>query len=377
MSLRLPVVQQEPEVPSRSPCCRSGLIRHQRSTRGLTDIRIGEVTVQRYMCKRCRKTFTAHPAGVNRSSVSERVKATAVLLYCLGLSYDSAIIALAALAAPISKGSAYNYVRAAGEAARLLHKKALAGKVRMVGQDTTVFKVKGKKAVASFITDALSGATLAIDLVDDEDAQSLRSCLERVGGADLKLLISDDAGAYRLVAEQMGLEHQLCITHAKKALIRRSKSILGQTPKDSAWRKAIVKDTRWLRKAMAKGKKLTVRLCKRARERLPDYLSAAPPRKGQEATPEYRMRLVLGELVEHGPDLFTYRNFKDSEGRLLLDGTNNACERAIGWCGKIRYRQMRGAKSRRSLKDFLYLNAFLWRHKLTGQGPFQLAALVA
>ena len=146
MSLRLPVVQQEPDVPSRSACCRSGLIRHQRGTRGLTDIRIGEVTVQRYMCKVCRKTFTARPAGVSRSSVSEQVKATAVLLYCLGLSYDSAIIVLAARGAPISKGSAYNYVRGAGHAARLLHKKALAGKVRMVGQDTTVFKVKGKKA---------------------------------------------------------------------------------------------------------------------------------------------------------------------------------------------------------------------------------------
>ena len=60
------------------------------------------------------------------------------------------------------------------------------------------------------------------------------------------------------------------------------------------------------------------------------------------------MRLVLSELVEHGADLLTYCNFKDSEGRLLLDGTNNACERAIGWCGRIQYRQMRGAKSRRT-----------------------------
>ena len=89
------------------------------------------------------------------------------------------------------------------------------------------------------------------------------------------------------------------------------------------------------------------------------------------------MRLLLTQLVEHGPNLFTYRSFRDSEGRVLLDGTNNACERAIGWCGKIRYRQMRGAKSKRSLKDFLYVNTLLWEHKLAGKGPFQLAALVA
>jgi len=116
---------------------------------------------------------------------------------------------------------------------------------------------------------------------------------------------------------------------------------------------------------MGKGKKLTVRLWKRARDRLPGYLLAAPPRKGQEATPQYRMRLLLGELVEHGADLFTYRDLKDSEGRLLLDGTNNACERAIGWCGpsaglravslsnrKIRYRQMRGGQKQAKPEGF-------------------------
>jgi len=79
---------------------------------------------------------------------------------------------------------------------------------------------------------------------------------------------------------------------------------------------------------------------------------------------------MLTQLVEQGPELFTYRSFKDPQGKLLLDGTIDVTERAIVWCGKIRYRQMRGAKTKRSLKDFLHLNALLWEHKLSGEPSF-------
>ena len=49
----------------------------------------------------------------------------------------------------------------------------------------------------------------------------------------------------------------------------------------------------------------------------------------------------------------------------------------IGWTGKIRYRLMRGAKSRPSLLDFLYLNALHREQKLAGKTTFQWATLVA
>ena len=38
-----------------------------------------------------------------------------------------------------------------------------------------------------------------------------------------------------------------------------------------------------------------------------------------------------------------YRSWKGPQGE-TLDGTNNACERAIGWWIKERYRSMRGYK---------------------------------
>jgi len=72
---------------------------------------------------------------------------------------------------------------------------------------------------------------------------------------------------------------------------------------------------------------------------------------GQQASPQYpafvaeatsaeyaRMRRMLTDLLEHGPNLFTCRAFTGKNAKPLLDGTNNVTERAIGWCGKVRYR---------------------------------------
>lgn len=377
LRFRIPVVGTHPQPATKSCCCKSGVNRHQRTERGLTDIRVGGVSVQRYKCKCCGKTFTVRPEGVTRSSVSDRVKAVAALAYCLGLSYDSVSILLSALGAPISKGSAYNYVRQAGRAARRLHRKAPSGNMWAVGQDTTVFKVKGKKVITSIVTDALEGKTVSIDFVDKEDAVALKKCIQKAGGKQIKVLVTDDADAYKVVAEQLGLDHQLCIAHAKKALIRRSNSILRATATDNPYRDQIVRDCKWLHRATKAGKKLTVQLWKWAKGRLAVYLPAMPPGKGQRASPQYRMRLMLTELVDHGLKLFTYSSYKDKDGRHLLDGTNNVTERAIGWNGKIRYRQTRGAKSKASLKDFLHLNALLWEHKLSGEAAFNWQALIA
>ena len=377
LRFRIPVVGTEPPTLQNSPCCRTGLIRHQKGHRGLTDIRVGGVDIQRYMCKGCGKTFTVRPPGVTRSSVSDRVKAAAALAYCLGLSYDSVCILLSALGAPISKGSAYNYTRAAGQVARRLHQKAGRGELWAVGQDTTVFKVKGKKLITSIITDALKGNTVRIDFLDKEDAESLKECIRKAGGRDLKLLITDDADAYKQVAERLGVPHQLCTCHARRAFVRRASAIASNTATDNPYRAQILKDCKWLKRAMGKGKKLTMRLWNWSKERLSFYARGGPPVGGQRASPQYRMRLMLTDLVERGLQLFTYRRFKDAQGRLLLDGTNNATERAIGWCGKIRYRQMRGAKNTPSLRDFLHLNAFLWERKLSGQATFNWATLLA
>lgn len=343
---------------------------HQRKRRGLDDTRVGGVEVVRYRCKACRKTFTVRPEGVTRSSKSLRVQALCVLFWCLGLSYDRIVAVLEVLGVPIAKSTVYNYVQRAGREAMRLRRGALRGEIRIVGMDTTVYKVKGRRTIAAYITDAVGGGTIAIEFLRHEDAESLTKCLKKAVNGPIDLLITDDAEAYKEVAESAGARHQLCQTHFKKAFVRRVKKILADVPQKD---KSIRKDLEELGKHVRRGKPLSVRLLTRAKRLFPKYLDARPPRKGEKASPEYRVRLLLTKLVDYGANLFSHREFKDG----LLDGTNNVTERAIGLDGKVRYRAMRGAKSRRSLRRVLNLHAYMRGHRLDNHTPLDMTRLIA
>ena len=73
------------------------------------------------------------------------------------------------------------------------------------------------------------------------------------------------------------------------------------------------------------------------------YLDAAPPREGEHQSLAYRLRLLFLDRWNLWHRLTRYRTWKGPQGE-TLDGTNNACERAIGWWIKERYRSMRGYK---------------------------------
>jgi len=60
-------------------------------------------------------------------------------------------------------------------------------------------------------------------------------------------------------------------------------------------------------------------------------------------------------------------------GREILDGTNNATERAIGWWIKERYRTMRGYKRTQSALNVSRLIAYSGNHLSSG---LELASLI-
>jgi hypothetical protein len=74
------------------------------------------------------------------------------------------------------------------------------------------------------------------------------------------------------------------------------------------------------------------------------------------------------------PRLTFYRTWKDKDGHPILDGTNNADERAIGWLVKERYRTMRGYKREKSVLNVSRLIAFCGNHLSTG---LDLASIIA
>jgi len=78
--------------------------------------------------------------------------------------------------------------------------------------------------------------------------------------------------------------------------------------------------------------------------------------------------------TELWPRLTTYRWWRGSAGE-RVDGTNNACERAIGWWIKERYRTMRGYKRVQSALNVSRLIAYCGN--ALDRGGVDLAELIA
>ena len=104
------------------------------------------------------------------------------------------------------------------------------------------------------------------------------------------------------------------------------------------------------------------------------YALAPAPKKNATASIAYRMRNLFLDRWNLWPRLTFYRTWKDHDGKPILDGTNNADERAIGWWVKERYRSMRGYKREQSALNISRLIAFCGNHLAQG---LDLATLVA
>ena len=104
------------------------------------------------------------------------------------------------------------------------------------------------------------------------------------------------------------------------------------------------------------------------------YAQAAPPQKGKSASIAYRLRNLFLDRWNLWPRLTFYRTWKDKDGHPILDGTNNADERAIGWWVKERYRTMRGYKREQSALNVSRLIAHCGNHLKDG---LPLASIVA
>lgn len=162
------------------------------------------------------------------------------------------------------------------------------------------------------------------------------------------VLVSDDADGFKSVADELGLLHQVCKSHVKRntaALIDELRPLVSKDSDGSL--QAIGVDPA---QAVADLERLGALVSSRQPEQSKElegmhrrYLAAAPPKKGEGATLAYRLRLLYLDRWNLWSRLTRYRKWRGSNEE-QLDGTNNACERAIGWWIKERYRSMRGYK---------------------------------
>ena len=381
----------QPEVfPDPSGCpaagCGSPHVAFRQAVRKpLRDTQLPEVVAHRYQCARCRRTFRHYPVGVSHDQTSARLKGMAVLFYVLGMSYGAVAIALGALGCPLSKVAVYNAVQEAGAAVAGLRREAVrrgGGRVMGLGVDLTSVRCGGQWLTVGVSVDAVRGTALSIDVLPSADAATLTAWVTELADAiGAEIVVTDDADPFKTAADASGLLQQVCKSHVLRNTEAWVEAIAPALATDADGSLAALGVTP--EQALADGQDL-LRLMT-ARQPTPEaaavlaaihrrYLKAAKPLAGGTMSLAYRLRVFSLDRWNLWPRLTRYRTWEGLGGE-MLDGTNNACERAIGWWVKERYRSMRGYKRPASVLNVSRLIAAMG-NALDGPG-FALAEVIA
>jgi transposase-like protein len=386
LQMLLPKVEPEQLTPptkcSNEKCPGTHFRERQEVAKAVRDTRYEQVTARRYECLRCHRTFRVYPVGVSRAQVSMRVKGLAVIFYLLGLSYGAVSLVLEALGTYWCKSQVYEAVQAVAQRVPGLQRQQVFQGVRTptLGCDITSVKCNGRWLPLGVTVDVMTGVVLTIDELSGEDAQTLTEWIapiaEQVGA---QLLVTDDADSLKTVAEETGLDQQVCKSHVKRntdALIVDLRTLLERSSDTSLATVGVTQE-----QARADLDRLEQLIQTRQPEDQVEleqlqahYQGATPPKKGQSASLAYRLHLLFVDRWNLWPNLTRYRTWRGPNGE-TIDGTNNACERGIGWWIKERYRSMRGYKRVTSAVNVSRLLAFCGN--FLGRGGLDLTTLLA
>ncbi len=324
---------------------------HQPVKKAVRDTVYQHVEVHRYQCLKCGRTFRVYPEGVSGAQISGRVKGLAVMLYLLGLSYGAVCLALEAIGVSMSKTLVYETVQEAARRIPDLKRECVFEGMHTpaLGADLTSVKCKGKWLPLGITVDPITGLALSIDALSAEDTQTLKEWIEpiaqRVGA---QVLVSDDADGFKTIADEIGVQHQVCKSHVLRnteSLIERFQALIKSGEEASlkaigVSREQAQADLKRLGELVKSRKRVQAAELEQMHRR---YLQATPPLPGEHMSLAYRLRMLFLDRWNLWFRLTCYRSWKGPQGE-QLDGTNNACERAIGWWIKERYRCMRGYK---------------------------------
>jgi len=154
----------------------------------------------------------------------------------------------------------------------------------------------------------------------------------------VSVIVTDDLFSFRIVAEKLGLEHQVCQFHVRRWVGRTLHELRETVPKEWLW-------------ILDEIKSLLTDLPLEGGRRLFELWKQIPERENKrhgELTPLSQLRHLLIRLCEHWPSYRVFDWQKD------VPWTNNGTEQVIGRM-KMRSRTVRGYKSDRGMWNALML----------------------
>lgn len=326
--LRLPDVKGESqERPQRCPHCAGTTFQRWGQVRKpVKDVKVEAVQVYRYRCCHCRHTFRHYPEGVGRADQTERLKQFASLCWVLGLSYRHASLILSGWEVRLAHMSIWRDVQ---EQAQQRCRPSASKRVRVLGLDGAYVRGWGGTQPVLIGVDLGDGQVVALGMVDEAKPAAVQRWLAGlVQQLGVSVIVTDDLFSYRVVAERLGLGHQVCQFHVRRWVGRTLRQMRQTVPKDWLW-------------VLEEVEQLIEGLPPQADQRLYAlWRQVRVPRSGrdQKHSALDQLRTLLVRLSERWHSYCTFQH------EPAVPWTNNATEQAIGRM-KMRARTVRGYKT--------------------------------
>jgi transposase-like protein len=290
------------------------------------DVKVKSVSVYRYRCCHCGRTFRYYPEGTSSADQSERLKQFATICWTLGLSHRGVSFMLSGLEISLGHMSVWRDVQAAaGQRKKQNRKKS----VRVLGLDGAYVLGWGEKQPVLVGVDLGDGQVVALGQVNEYDPEAVRHWLEGVvKQLGVSVIVTDDLHTYRIVAEKLNLGHQVCQFHVRRWVGHTLKELRQTIPKEWQW---ILDEIDQLIDTLPlQGDKRLYALWKQLKVRRAGT--------GKPLSALDQLRSLLLRLSQHWQSYCTFQYEPQ------VPWTNNATERAIGRM-KMRARTVRGYKS--------------------------------
>jgi len=336
--LKLPDVKRKTEErPQECPYCQGETFqRWGKVKKPVRDTQCRNVSLYRYRCCRCKRTFRQYPEGASRADQTERMRAFAVICWTFGMSYRHVSAILSGLKISLGPMSVW---RDAQEQAEQLKRRHEWKPVRVLGVDGAGVLGWGEKRSVLVAVDLGNGQVVEVGQVDERDPRAVERFLaplvQRLG---VSVVETDDLFSYKIVAKRLNVDHQICQFHVRRWVGKTLRELRTSLPPEWVW---VVEEVgELIRELPPEGDKRLYELWKRV---------AVRRGKGQHSlTPVEQLRDLLIRLSETWPSYCTF--YADP----AIPWTNNGTEQAIGRM-KMRARTVRGYKTWAGMQTGLML----------------------